>query len=147
MVVGFGNSACEIAIDLHEHGAETSISVRSPVNVLPKQILGIPVLQIGIWQSALPAKLADALNKPILDLVIGNIEKYGLKKLPYGAIEQIKEHHQVPLLDFGTMNLIKEGSLKVYPAVQKIDGEHINFENGESENFDFIIAGSCNYHF
>jgi indole-3-pyruvate monooxygenase len=45
LVVGFGNSACEIAIDLYEQGAKTSMSVRSPVNAVPRDIFGIPVLQ------------------------------------------------------------------------------------------------------
>ncbi|HEX4850568.1 MAG TPA: NAD(P)/FAD-dependent oxidoreductase, partial [Puia sp.] len=34
LVVGFGNSACEIAIDLYEHGAFSFMSVRSPVNII-----------------------------------------------------------------------------------------------------------------
>ena len=141
LVVGFGNSACEIAMDLTEHGAETSISVRSAVNVLPKEILGIPVLKIGIWQSLLPAKLADTLNKPVLALFVGDIEKYGLKKLPYGAIEQIREHHQVPLLDLGTMSLIKKGQLQVLPDVKSVDGNHVLFSNGISKDFDAIVTG------
>jgi len=47
LIVGFGNSACEQAICLHENGAHPSLSVRSPVNVLPRDILGFPVLEIG----------------------------------------------------------------------------------------------------
>src|SRR5450432_4330663 len=45
LVVGFGNSACEIAIDLYEQGAVPGMSVRSPVNVIPRDIMGIPILQ------------------------------------------------------------------------------------------------------
>jgi indole-3-pyruvate monooxygenase len=51
LVVGFGNSGGEIAIDLWEHGAETSLAVRSPVNVIPRDLFGIPILAIGILQS------------------------------------------------------------------------------------------------
>jgi cation diffusion facilitator CzcD-associated flavoprotein CzcO len=47
LVVGFGNSACEIAIDLYEQEALPSMSVRSPVNVIPRDILGIPILEIS----------------------------------------------------------------------------------------------------
>jgi cation diffusion facilitator CzcD-associated flavoprotein CzcO len=46
--VGFGNSACEIAIDLHERGAKPTIAVRGAVNVVPRDVLGIPILGIGI---------------------------------------------------------------------------------------------------
>ena len=40
LVIGFGNSACEIAIDLHEHGAMPAQSVRGPVNAVPRDIFG-----------------------------------------------------------------------------------------------------------
>ncbi|HEX3769044.1 MAG TPA: NAD(P)/FAD-dependent oxidoreductase [Puia sp.] len=38
LVIGFGNSACEIALDLHEQGAFPSMSVRSAVNILPRDV-------------------------------------------------------------------------------------------------------------
>jgi cation diffusion facilitator CzcD-associated flavoprotein CzcO len=48
IVVGFGNSACEQALDLVERGAEVHLAVRSPVNVLPRDIFGmVPVLPLG----------------------------------------------------------------------------------------------------
>jgi indole-3-pyruvate monooxygenase len=43
LVVGFGNSGGEIAIDLVEHGAAaTEIAVRSPVDVINRETLGLP---------------------------------------------------------------------------------------------------------
>ena len=57
LVVGFGNSACEIAIYLYEQGASPALSVRSAVNVLPRDIFGIPVLQLGLLMSNLPRGL------------------------------------------------------------------------------------------
>ena len=54
LVVGFGNSACEIVLCLNKNGARPSLSVRSPVNIIPRDILGIPVLSIGIFMSFLP---------------------------------------------------------------------------------------------
>ena len=54
LVVGFGNSGGEIALELCEQGVETALAVRSPVNVIPRELLGIPILAIGITQSRLP---------------------------------------------------------------------------------------------
>ncbi len=65
LVVGFGNSACEQALDLVQRGAEAHLAVRSPVNVLPRDIFGIlPVLPLGIvmqlsrreWQTRWPGR-------------------------------------------------------------------------------------------
>lgn len=141
LIVGFGNSACEIAICLHEHGAFPSMSVRNPVNVIPRDILGIPVLQLGILLSGLPPKLADTMNKPLMNLLIGNIEKHGLKKLPYGPLEQIAKDHSIPLLDIGTMDLIRKGEVKIYGDIESIKGNLIYFENS-SEQFDAIIMAT-----
>jgi cation diffusion facilitator CzcD-associated flavoprotein CzcO len=73
LVVGFGNSGGEIAMDLHDHGAKPSIAVRSAVNVIPRELAGIPILSIGVVQSRLPSWLGDAINAPILRMVIGDI--------------------------------------------------------------------------
>ena len=142
LVVGFGNSACEIAICLHEHGAKPSLSVRSPVNVIPRDIAGIPVLALGIAMAKLPPRLADNINKPLINLLIGNIEKYGLKKAPFGPIEQIVTYQKIPLLDIGTMKLIKEGKIPVYGDVTEIQGAKIEFEDDKSSAFDAIILAT-----
>ena len=139
LVIGFGNSACEIALDLHEHGAHPALSVRSEVNVIPRDVLGIPSLQIGIFQSKLPPKVADMLNAPIIKLTIGDIEQYGLRKSKYGPTEQIVKTGRIPLLDIGTMDLIRKGAIKVFGDATKIEGSNITFENGKVASFDSII--------
>ena len=80
LIVGFGNSACEIAIDLYEQGASPSMAVRSAVNVIPRDILGIPILKLSLVMSQLPPRVADAINAPLMRLIFGDITKLGLKK-------------------------------------------------------------------
>ena len=140
LVVGFGNSACEIAIDLHEQDAIPCMSVRSPVNVLPRDILGIPILQLGILTSKIPYKLADNMNAPLFRVLLGDIRKLGLKKLPYGPLEQINKYQTIPLLDIGTLKLIRDGHVKIYDDIDYIDGKAIHFVDGTNEEFDAIVA-------
>ena len=146
LIIGFGNSACEIAICIHEHGGRPSMSVRSPVNVIPRDVFGIPALQVGIVTSHLPPRLADRLNKPLIDLIIGDIAKCNLRKLPYGPMEQIVQHNKIPLLDIGTMHLIKEGEITVYPDIRSISNNVLSFEDGRSDTFDAIIMGTGYSH-
>src|SRR5207244_8183372 len=54
LVVGFGNSGGEIAIDLFEQGARPAIAVRSAVNVIPRDFVGLAILAWGIALSVLP---------------------------------------------------------------------------------------------
>lgn len=140
LVVGFGNSACEIALDLFEQKAYPALSVRSAVNVLPRDILGIPILQLGLLTAPLPPRLADIMSAPLVNLLLGDISKLGLKKLPYGPLEQIQKDQRVPLLDIGTLKLIREGNCAVYDNIEHIAGKTVHFKAGQKEDFDTIVA-------
>jgi cation diffusion facilitator CzcD-associated flavoprotein CzcO len=141
LVVGFGNSACEIAIDLYEQGAIPSMAVRSPVNVIPRDILGIPILEISLLMSHLPPRVADTISAPLMRLVFGDITKLGLKKLPYGPFEEIQRDRNIPVLDIGTINHIRKGHINIYGDIDHIEGETIHFSEGKQEDFDAIVAG------
>ncbi len=140
LVVGCGNSACEIAIDLYEQGARPSMAVRSPVNVVPRDILGIPILQLSILMSILPPRIADTINAPLIRLLIGNIKRLGLQKLPYGPLEQIRKYGTAPVLDIGTIRHIRKGHIEVYDEIDRIEGSTVYFESGREAKFDTIVA-------
>ncbi len=145
LVVGFGNSGGEIAIDLFEHGAKPGIAVRNAVNVIPRELAGIPILSIGIVQNIMPAWMADAMNAPILRAVIGDITKYGLRKLPYGPATQIQNDKHIPLIDVGTIKLIKQGHIAVFQGVAEFTENSIKFTDGKEAQFDAVILAT-GYH-
>jgi indole-3-pyruvate monooxygenase len=146
LVVGFGNSACEQAICLHEHGAYPALCVRSAVNVLPRDIFGFPVLELGKLTSVFPAKLADKINAPLIRLLVGDIRKLGLRKSTYGPVEQIKTQHRIPLLDIGTIKLIKQGYIKVYGDIVQIEDNTIYFKDNKKQDVDAIILATGYRH-
>lgn len=146
LVVGFGNSACEIAIDLYEQGAAAAMSMRSPVNIIPRDIFGIPVLQLSLPISFLPPKIADKIIAPLIQWLIGDITRLGLKKLPYGPLEQIQKDGKVPVLDIGTIKHIRQGHIKIYNGIDYIINNTVHFKDGRKENFDAIIACIGYYH-
>jgi indole-3-pyruvate monooxygenase len=140
LVVGFGNSACEIAIDLYEQGAVPVMSVRSPTNVFPREFLGIPILYIALIMSRLSPRLADALNDPLMRMLFGDITKIGLKRMPYGIFQQIKKDGTIPLLDIGTIKHIRQGHIKIQNDLDRIEGNIIHFLNERKDDFDAIVA-------
>ena len=140
LVVGFGNSACEIAIDLFEQGASPSMSVRSPVNVIPRDIFGIPVLQLSLLMRPLPPRVADKINAPLIKWLLGDITRLGLKRLPYGPLEQIQRDGKVPLLDIGTIKHIRQGHIKIYDNIEHILHKTVHFVDGKTADFDAIVA-------
>ncbi len=85
LVVGFGNSGGEIALDLAESGVDVALSVRGPVQVLPRDLLGFPIVTWAIFYQYLPAWLVDRINAPILRLALGRIDKLGLRLADQGT--------------------------------------------------------------
>jgi len=142
LVVGFGNSACEIAIDLSEQGARPTLAVRGAVNAIPRELLGIPIQSVGLIQQLFPVRVADAINAPILRLALGDITKLGLGKLPYGPIEQIRVHQQMPLMDIGTLALIRSGAIAVRPGVGRFTPDGVEFTDGSSARYDAVILAT-----
>ncbi len=142
LVVGFGNSGGEIAIDLTEHGAQAALAVRSAVNIIPRDLLGIPILSIGIVMNLLPPRIADMLSYLPRRLSIGDITRYGLQQQPYGPNVQIKQDGRIPLLDIGTMKLIRQGKISVFPGIKSIEEDSVHFVDDRQEKFDAIIMAT-----
>ena len=145
LVVGFGNSACEIAVDLYEHGAAPGMAVRSPVNVIPRDLLGIPILRLSLLLSKLPPRVADALSAPLVYLRFGDLTKLGLRKMAYGPFQQIQRDGKIPLLDIGTIEHIRRGHIHVYAGIDHIAGKTVHFTDGTQADFDALVAaiGYC----
>jgi hypothetical protein len=141
LVVGFGNSACEIAIDLYEEGSKPSMAVRSPVNVIPRDVLGLPVLELSLLMSRLSPRVADAISAPLIRWLIGDLTKLGLKKMPYGPLEEIRRDGNAPVLDIGVIQHIREGHIKIFGDIDRIEGGTVFFKDGRKEIFDAIVAG------
>jgi len=143
LVAGLGNSGGEIAIDLCEHGARVALAVRSALNVIPREILGLPVLALSIALSRLPPRLADALAAPLIRLIVGDISTLGLRKLPVGPITQIETTSKVPLIDIGTLRLVREGRIAVLGGVRALGhGGDVTFDDGSVRRFDAIVLAT-----
>lgn len=142
LVVGLGNSGGEIAIDLWEHGARPTLAVRSPVNVITREVMGIPFLTIGILQSVLPARLADALNAPTLRALVGDLSPYGLHRPAEGPVTQIRKHGRVPFIDVGTIKLIKQGLVQVRPGIERFTDRGVVFTDGRADSFDAVVLAT-----
>jgi hypothetical protein len=143
LVVGFGNSACEQAIDLVERGALAHLAVRSPVNVIPRDVFGVvPVLQLGVVMQHLPPAVADALAWPMIRATIGDIRKVGLRKLAYGPNTQIARDRHIPSLDIGTMKHLRAGHIGVHADIQRFTEDGVVFTDGETLAVDAVVLAT-----
>jgi cation diffusion facilitator CzcD-associated flavoprotein CzcO len=142
LVVGFGNSGGEIALDLADAGVDVALAVRGPVQILPRDLLGFPILAWAILYRPLPARLVDFINAPILRLAIGSIEKLGLRRAAKGPRQMVDEDGRVPLIDIGTLEKIRGGSIKIRGGIDRLTPEGVVFADGASEDFGAIILST-----
>jgi hypothetical protein len=142
LVVGLGNSGGEIAVDLADVGSNVSVSVRGPVNILPRDLLGIPIIAWAILQRSLPPTLVDTLNAPILRLAIGDLEKFGLRRPAKGPMAQVVDNRTIPLLDIGTVDRIRRRMVAVRPGIKRISGANVHFDDGTDEAFEVTIQAT-----
>ncbi|CAN6475934.1 unnamed protein product [Victoria cruziana] len=135
LVVGCGNSGMEIAFDLSEHGARTSVVVRNPIHVLTKEIvhMGMQLL------NCLPMSSVDSLAIALGRIMFGNLEKYGITEPQEGPFFLKAATGRSPVLDVGTIDKIKSGDIKVQRGIKHIKGNNVEFEDGKVDRFDAIV--------
>jgi hypothetical protein len=115
LVVGMGNTGAEIALDLAEHGVSVALSVRSPVNIVHRDVLGRPTQQTSIMLARLPTPIGDALARLLCDVTVGDIGRYGLPRSRVSPLRQLREQGRTPVIDVGTLARIKSGEIGVFP--------------------------------
>lgn len=135
MVIGTGNSALDIAGDLAVVAARTVISARSPELIMPKIIFGAPV-----------GKLEGRFRKPWIPRVVPFLVRRAITRVVHGRMEtwgiQTPKGRTHPISHATLINHLAYDRAKVRPGIQQIDGNHVTFTDGVTEEFDTIIAAT-----
>jgi cation diffusion facilitator CzcD-associated flavoprotein CzcO len=139
LVVGFGNSGGEIALDLARADVDTTLSLRGPVQVMPRTILGISMATLGVFQRKIPPRLADLLNVPLLVLTTGNLRKVGLRRSRKGPRRLVQEDSRVPIIDIGALAKIRAGAIKVRGGLARFTRQGAVFQGSPAEAFGAVI--------
>jgi cation diffusion facilitator CzcD-associated flavoprotein CzcO len=142
LVVGMGNTGAEIALDLAEHGVGVALSVRSPVNIVHRDVLGRPTQQTSILLGRLPTPIGDALARLLCDVTVGDIGRYGLPRSRISPLRQLREHGRTPVIDVGTLARIKSGEIAVFPAIRRLVEGGAEFIDGRTAKFDAIVLAT-----
>lgn len=140
LIVGCGNSGMEIALDLAYFGAKPSLVLRGYVHILPSKILGVHTFTlISILLKVFSVWMADMLLMLGAWWALGSTSKYGLKRHEEGPLSMKKRLQKTPVLDPGTYRLIKNGDIKVLPAIARFTEKGAEFTDGHSQNFDAVV--------
>ena len=131
LVVGPGNSGAEIAADLAGAGKQVWLAVRTPPNIVRRQVLGIPSQVLVLSVSPFPTAVGDRISTLLQKVTVGDLSRFGLTAAPRGVFTQQLRDDVTPTIDVGLIEAVRGGRVAVVPAVESFDGPAVTLANGE----------------
>jgi cation diffusion facilitator CzcD-associated flavoprotein CzcO len=135
LVVGCGNSACDIAVDAVHRAASVDLSVRRGYHFLPKFILGKPTDTFG-GAIKLPRRLKQLVDGLLVRALAGKPSQYGLPDPDY----RLYESH--PVMNSLVLHHIGHGDIRPRGDIAAVSGQSVTFANGEQGEYDLILMAT-----
>ncbi|MEX0287145.1 MAG: flavin-containing monooxygenase [Paracoccaceae bacterium] len=135
LIIGAGNSGCDIAVDAVHHGQSCDLSMRRGYYFVPKYVFGKPADTMG-GAIKLPMPIKRVVDGAILKWFVGNPQKYGFPKPDY----RLYESH--PVVNSLVLYHAGHGDLTVRPDIDRFDGQTVHFKDGSSGDYDMVLAAT-----
>ena len=143
LVVGVGNSGAEIATDLAEGGARTVwIAVRTPPQIVRREVAGWPAHATGLLVSRLPSALVDPVARVQRRLTIPDLASFGIRLPEDGLMTRVRRVGEVPLQDVGFIAAVRGGAVTPVAAVTGFEGEKVLLADGSAISPQAVIAAT-----
>jgi cation diffusion facilitator CzcD-associated flavoprotein CzcO len=135
LIVGAGNSGCDIAVDAVHHAASVDMSVRRGYYFVPRYLFGRPSDTLNRGRP-LPARLKQAVDSRVLRAFTGDPVRFGFPKPDY----RIYESH--PIVNTMVLNHLGQGDLRIRADVARFDGGTVRFRDGSAGDYDLILLAT-----
>jgi len=133
LVIGYGNTACDVAVDAAQVSDSVDISMRAGTYFLPKSFLGIPLADFGMFS---PIK-ADVVDRTVARVAgrftVGDLGEYGVSRPDF----RILDKH--PVLNTALVQNIRDGRVAVRPDIERLDGTVVHFVDGSRAEYDVLF--------
>ncbi|MGW8481577.1 flavin-containing monooxygenase [Microbacterium sp. NPDC055903] len=135
LIIGAGNSGCDIAVDAVHHAASVDMSVRRGYYFVPRYLFGRPSDTLNQGRP-LPARVKQAIDSRVLRLFTGDPVRFGFPKPDY----RIYESH--PIVNTMVLNHLGQGDLRVRADVSRFDGRTVRFADGTDGEYDLVLLAT-----
>lgn len=144
LVIGMGNTGAELAVDLHENGAKPMISIRGPVNFVPRDLkfTGGSTQETALLLAKLPNWLGDWIATQVGKLTVGDLRPYGIERPGIPPSRQLRDLGKTPVIDVGTLDLLRKGLITVVPDVQRFESDAFMGTDGKRYPIDAVILAT-----
>lgn len=135
LVLGIGNSACDIAVETSKVSERTFLAMRRGAHILPKYLFGIPTDHLTTSPLArLPIfRVQRRAFELLLRLSRGTVTKYGL---PEPDHRLLSAH---PTISDDLLVRLGHGDISIKPNIERLDGDKVWFTDGSVEPIDVIV--------
>jgi hypothetical protein len=135
LIVGAGNSGCDIAVDAVHHAASVDMSVRRGYYFVPRYLFGKPSDTLNQGRP-LPARLKQLIDTRVLRAFTGDPVRFGFPKPDY----RLYESH--PIVNTLILNHLGQGDLRIRADVERFDGSTVRFRDGSSGEYDTVLLAT-----
>jgi cation diffusion facilitator CzcD-associated flavoprotein CzcO len=140
LVIGGGNSACDIVVDAARAAERAVISMRRGYWFIPKHVFGVPSDVFAARGPHLPKRIEQALFGFVLTKLYGKPERLGLPKPDH----RVFETH--PVLNSNLFLALQHGDVVPRPGIADMAGTTVTFTDGSTEDVDLVIAATGYRH-
>jgi cation diffusion facilitator CzcD-associated flavoprotein CzcO len=131
LVVGAGNSACDLATDAADAFGGADVSVRNGAWFVPKSLLGRPVSELDRWW--IPAPIGKTMLKTGVRVALGTPDQYGLPAPRHDILSR------EITINSGLLHALRHGQVRARPEIARLDGATVHFVDGTSQDYDTIV--------
>jgi len=135
LIIGAGNSGCDIAVDGVHHAAKIDMSVRRGYYFVPRYLFGRPSDTLNQGRP-LPARIKQFIDTRVLRAFTGDPVRFGFPKPNY----RLYESH--PIVNTLVLNHLGQGDLRVRPDIDRFDGHTVHFTDGTSGEYDLVMLAT-----
>ncbi|MDR2722646.1 MAG: NAD(P)/FAD-dependent oxidoreductase [Cellulomonadaceae bacterium] len=135
LVIGAGNSGCDIAVDAVHHADAIDMSVRRGYYFVPRYLFGRPTDTLNQGKP-LPAPIKQLVDKNLLQAFTGDPVRFGFPQPDY----KIYESH--PIVNTLILNHLGQGDLQIRPDIERFDGHTVHFVDGSASDYDLILLAT-----
>ncbi|MGA8209516.1 MAG: NAD(P)-binding domain-containing protein [Nocardioidaceae bacterium] len=133
LVVGAGNSGCDLAVDVAQHRLETDVVMSKGIQFQPKTYLGLPRQQLDFLRQYTSAE-QDFINRLMSRIVLGAPADYGM------PVPEARSLADGPVtVNSLLMYWIQHGRVGVRPVIERFEGSTVHFLDGTSADYDNIL--------
>lgn len=135
LLIGAGNSGCDIAVDAVHHAVSVDMSVRRGYYFVPRYLFGKPSDTLNQGRP-LPARIKQAVDSRVLRAFTGDPVRFGFPKPDY----RIYESH--PIVNTLILNHLGQGDLRIRPDVDRFDDATVRFRDGSADDYDLVLLAT-----